>query len=390
MGFFDGLTNSVSDIFGGASNNAGTVAQAAPLIQPVTLPQVNAATGLGNSGVINSFDLATALNPGANQGIQTQSNLATALQNQANGVGPNPAQSALSQSTGQNIASQGSLEAGQRGASANVGLEGRQIAQQGAGIQQNAIGQAATLQAQQQLAAQNQLQTLAGTQVNQAQTGVNAENSAAQTNQGNLLGALQGYNTNQVSNVGTQNSANAGIAETNANNTGKAVGGLFQGAAAAPLLFASQGGETSQLLAKALSKRAMPDHMRSMAEIYHPKVLKMADGGPIDQPIQNDSSVNFNPLSEVEQLAPLVAAVAANKGAVVPGNPKVPGKNTQKNDVVPAMLTPKEIVLPLSVTQAKNPGEAAKAFVENIKGKSKDSDFKQALKDHVKNRKSKR
>jgi len=60
------------------------------------------------------------------------------------------------------------------------------------------------------------------------------------------------------------------------------------------------------------------------------------------------------------------AALAASRGAFVPGKAKVSG-DSQKNDTVPAMLSPGEVVLPRSVVNAKDPGKAAKDFVEHIK-----------------------
>ena len=388
-----GIVSGVSDLFGGATNNAGTVAQGANLIQPVTQQQVNQGTGTASNALGQALGYANQLQPGATQGLASQAALTQALQNEANGAGPNPAQAQLAQATGQNVNQQAALAAGQRGASQNVGLLAREVGQQGAGIQQAAAGQAATLGAQQQLAAQQQLQNLAGQQVGQAQQGIGVANQAAQQNQNALLGSLGQFNTNQVQNVASQNAANASIANNNANNSAGALGGLLNGAGGALAgnlfggggasagaatgvtagtqslidqfgglaLAAAKGGEipAQNILAQALSKKSFPDHMRAMAQIYHPKVMKMYCGGMAE-------------------------------GAVVPGEPDHPGKNLESQDKVPAMLTPKEIVLPLTVTQAKNPGEAAKAFVENIKGKSSESDFKQALRDHVKNRKSKR
>ena len=57
-------------------------------------------------------------------------------------------------------------------------------------------------------------------------------------------------------------------------------------------------------------------------------------------------------------------------GGTVPGQAMVKG-DSLKNDRVPAMLSPKEIVLPRSVTLSKNPGAAAKAFVDKIKASHK-------------------
>lgn len=385
-----GIVSGVSDLFGGATNNAGTVAQSANLIQPVSQDQVNNGQATANNAINQQQMLAQLLGGQGSQGMNTQSNLTQALTNQANGVGPNPAQAALNENTGQNIQGQAALAAGQRGAGSNVGLIARQVGQQGAGIQQQAVGQSAVLQAQQQLAAQQQLQQLASAQIGQEAGAVSNFNNSALNNQGQLLGALGGYNSAQVGNTGSQNSANAGIAQTNANNTAKTIGGAINGASAIPALFGAEGGEvdnSKEILAKALSKKQFPDHLRAIAEIYHPKVLKKADGGEIDQPIPDQGQDMF---ASVKSELPLLASgIAASKGAEVPGDPKVPGKNTLKNDVVPAMLTPKEIVLPLSVTQSKDPGEAAKLFVEHIKGKDS-GDFKEALRTHMKNRKSKK
>lgn len=377
---------SVTGLLGGGKNGAHTVAQSANLIQPVTETQVNQGLNTATQGLTTEQQLINAL---SNQGgVQNQSNVFNqdqGLVNQysdlASGLGPNPAQAQLAQSTGNNIAAQNALMAGQRGVGSNAGLLARQAAMQGANIQQQAVGQGATLQAQQELSALgakqgalNNLGSLATNQVGQQIGATNALNSTAQTNQNSLLNALGNYNSAQVGNVDTQNKANASIANNNANNTSDFIGGALNGLgasgilgsnASAGLALLAEGGEVDQaksILAQALAKKKMPDHMRGMAEIYHPNVLKMCDGG--------------------------MAKMA--EGAVVPGSPKVPGKNTVKNDVVPAMLTPKEIVLPLSVTQAKNPGEAAKSFVEHIKGKDSNGDFKQALREHVSKRKSKK
>lgn len=57
-------------------------------------------------------------------------------------------------------------------------------------------------------------------------------------------------------------------------------------------------------------------------------------------------------------------------GGHVPGKAKVAG-NSLKNDVVPAMLSPKEIVLPRTVTMSPDAPEKAKRFVEAIQAKNK-------------------
>lgn len=121
----------------GAANQAGAMTQQQGLNQ-----QLGAANGVGTQGQA----IAGLQNLAAQQ-----QGTAGMYQDIAQGRGPNPAQAALNQSTAQNVANQAALMAGQRGAGANVGLLARQAAQQGAATQQQAVGQAATLQANQQI-----------------------------------------------------------------------------------------------------------------------------------------------------------------------------------------------------------------------------------------------
>ncbi len=139
---------------GGANAVAGAMGQ-----------QGNLAGQLGGAGGIGA-------QTGAIGGLQ---DVLAQQQGVANGTGPNPAQAMLNQATGQNVANQAALMAGQRGAGANVGLMARQAAQQGAGIQQNAAGQGAAMQAQQQMNALNSMG-----QTNQAIAGVGSNLTAQQ------------------------------------------------------------------------------------------------------------------------------------------------------------------------------------------------------------------
>lgn len=242
--------------------------------------QLAGAGGVANqSGAMNQQQALNNQLAGAN-GINTQNQAIQGLQgtagmyqNIANGTGPNPAQAALNQATGQNVANQAALMAGQRGAGANVGLLARQAAQQGANTQQQAVGQGATMQAQQQL---NALSGLAGTQqaigglgttqagmqqagigaqgslaaqqiaqqqaqqqalANQANTvagqqiaATSANTGAALNNQGQLQGALQGINSNTVASQGNVNAANAGLANTQLGGQKDLIGGLLNAA----------------------------------------------------------------------------------------------------------------------------------------------------------------
>ncbi len=196
----------------------------------------NAQQGLGQQ---QSFLQALQAQNGAgnqSQVFQQQQALAGQLAQQAQGGGPNPAQAQLAQNTASNVANQSAMMAGQRGAGANVGLLARQAAQQGAATQQQSVGQAATMQAQQQLAAQQALGSqqanmanLAATQVGQQANATSGYSQAAQSEQANLLNALGQFNNANVGMTSNQNSANATIANTTAQGQQGMQGGMMQG-----------------------------------------------------------------------------------------------------------------------------------------------------------------
>lgn len=272
-------------------NGAGFQAQGTPLLNTASEQQANE---LYNQG---------------QKGIEFQRNFMGALQQQANGGGPNPALAQLAQSTGNNIAGTAALMAGQRGASANPGLLARQIGMQGGNLQQQAAGQAATLQAQQQLAAQNALGSAIG-----------GYNQTVQGMQGNVLGAAGNLNSARVGMQSNINNANAGIAGENAKTQGGMLNGLG-GLGAAMLL--NQGG-------------AVPDP-------YNCGGMVAKGSGPKSH----------------------ITAHMMKSGGQVPGRAQVAG-NSVKNDTVPAVLSPGEVVIPRSVMSAKDPPKAAAEFVRQV------------------------
>lgn len=381
-----GLFDTIGGILGINGNNNNFKAQQANITPGTDASQIgnaysNALPGIGNLGT-----LANNLASQGTAGQNSQDALTAALTNQMNGGGPNPAQAQLNQNTGNNIASQAALMAGQRGVGANPGLIARQIGQQGAGIQQNAVGQAATLQAQQQLAAQQQLQNLAGTQIGQQQNALTGYNQAAQGEQGILQGALANQNNAAVSSQNNANSTNAGVANNNANTS---AGALGSGLNAIGSVFGLPGLFSSGSSSKA-SGLASPSPATTGAQF--------ASGGEVnpksDQVPQSDRmSLQYYP-QHIQDMAHLYHSDAMMKdGGVVPGKAKVEG-DSLKNDVVPAKLSPGEVVIPRSVMESKNPGEAAKAFVEKLHGKysedgDEEGDFKSALKRAISTRKSK-
>lgn len=248
--------------------------------QRALLAALQGQNALGMQSGVAGQQQSLANQLGAANGLQTQQGAIQGLQGAAGmygdiaqGRGPNPAMAALNQATGQNVANQAALMAGQRGAGANAGLLARQAAQQGGALQQQAVGQGATMQAQQQI---NALQGLTGTQ--QAIGGMGGQQLAAQqaqqqamANQANLMAgqqigatqanaqaslanqaqlqqALQGVNASNVAAQGNVNAANASLANTQMQGQQAVTGGLMQGAGhVLGSMFGAKGGEVKKM-----------------------------------------------------------------------------------------------------------------------------------------------
>lgn len=307
------------------------------------------------SGLQQQQDFINAVN--AQNGLGNQANvfaqqqaLANQFQGVANGTGPNPALAQLNQTTGANVANQAALMAGQRGAGANVGLIGRQAAQQGGALQQQAVGQGATLQAQQQLAALSSLQqqqanmgNLAATQVGQQQNALAGFNQFAQGQQSNLFGAL-----------GQQNQLNAGITNANQASQNALTGGLLNAGGQAATMAATGG-------ASAAVPQSKPAQTAGTPSLLPQGQMYAAHGGVVPE-----GGCASHVTSHLEGLA--CGGQVMGEGGKVPGKAEVKG-DSYANDKVSAVLSPGEIVIPRSILEAKDPGEAAKAFVMAHLGK---------------------
>lgn len=261
---------------------------------------------------------------------QQQQGVAQQYQNIANGQGPNPAQMALNNATGQNVANQSALMASQRGAGANSGLIARQAAQQGAATQQQAAGQSAEMQAQQQLGAlsglsgqqqaiggtnqsvaaiagqqlaaqqsqqqalaaqaaqqvglqqqqQNMMSGVAGQQVSQEMGQNTATAQAALAREQQRQAAVGAQNTAAVQNQGNLNTGNVALATTNAQGKQGMLGGLLGGAGAAigagskayggEITRMAEGGDPMEASSPAVESPAMPSPQISSAPSFAP------------------------------------------------------------------------------------------------------------------------
>lgn len=258
-----GVAGAVGNALGTNNNFQATGATISP---GTNTAQLQGAYNGAQAGLTGAEALNNTLTPGVAQGASSQNILTNQLQSQALGGGPNPAQAALNQNTGQNIAQAAALAAGTRGAGTNAGLIASNAAQQGANTQQQAVGQGATLQAQQTLAAQNALENLAGTQVQQGTNAVQLNNQAQQNEQNILQGANTATNNANVSQQENINSTNAAVAAGNQNSNSGIIGGIGNAInSVGKFLGFAEGGQ-------------VPDHIMHMAKIYYPH---LAGGGAV-------------------------------------------------------------------------------------------------------------
>lgn len=287
-----------------AGTNAGQLNQAYTGVQGALT---------GQQGIVNQTQ------PGLAQGLSAQGTLSGQLANEAAGSGPNPAQAALNQNTAQNIEQQAALAANTRGAGANAGLIAAQNAQQGAATQQQAVGQGATLSAEQQLAAQQQQQALAATQVGQGAAATQNLSQQQQSEQNILQGTNNSYNNALVAGQSNANTVNAGVAAGNQAQAGNIFGGVLSGVSSA---------------------------------------LGFAKGGEVGGPQSHVGKW----LKAKEYCA---GGMAAKGGKVQAGRGEQAVKidDSLKNDKVPTLLSEGEIVIPRHITMHPNAPAMAAQFV---------------------------
>lgn len=398
------------------ANGAGFQAQGANIGNPVDLNQLNTAYGQTQNGLAQQQALLQALQ--GQNGIQNQSDVYNQLQGVANGQGPNPAQAMLANQTGQNVAQQNALMAGQRGSGANTGLLARQAAMQGANIQQQGVGQGAAMQAQQSLGALGQLGGIAGQQVGQQAQALTGYNQMAQNSQAQLLNALGQYQNAAVGMQGNINSVNGGIANTNAQGQQAMLGGILGGVGAGlgmakayggmiePKHFAA-GGEASgpqsfagkflsgwsSNSAPASSPQSTP--MSAMGNqnpgaqalntgltsfgrglgsvLSSPSPAIPPSSSPLDFGKSTESPISGFQLNQPQMMStesPVSGFQLKSGGGKVGGEAKVSG-DSLKNDDVPAMLSPGEVVIPRSVMNSKDPAGGAAKFVQAVLSRKK-------------------
>lgn len=324
-----------------------------------------------------------------NSNLQNEQNLAAQFAAEGRGQGPNPAQNALNQATGTNVANTAALMAGQRGAGSNVGLIARQAANAGAGIQQQSAGQAATLQAQQALNAQQNQAGLYGQVGNQ----ITGEQGANNTLFSAAANAQNSQNTGDINNYSMAQGINSQVAQNNANATNKTMGGLLGGASSVLSLLAKGGmvkGYDNGGMIQVPSFVTTPDSsgdssmdgpMSFAGKFLNSGSSSSGGGGGIGSALGGQAgaagfmskggAVPAMVSPGEEYLSPDKAkAVAAGKanplsGRKIPGKAKVKGDSYQ-NDTVPAKLKTGGVVIPRHIMESKDPANDAAKFVATV------------------------
>lgn len=323
--------------------------------------QMQTAYDQTQAGIKQQQDFVNALT--AQNGIQNQSQVYNQLQGMVNGTGPNAAQTMLNNSTGQNVANQAALMAGQRGASANPALIARQAAMQGANTQQQAVGQGAALQAQQSQNALNSAAGLATNQVGQQQTGLQNLNQDSLQQQSNILGLQQNANN---ANAGLAQGQQTGQFNLLGNLTGALGSSLIPKAKAEGgfITMADGGAVTAPVDIPHVPVRVPTPGNGPQSNVgKHLVGIMMAQGGKV-RALVSPGEVYLKPEEAKEVAKGKKSPMAGEK---IPGKPKVAGaKNSYANDTVPKELDEGGIVIPRSVTQGKDAEKKAAEFVKAI------------------------
>lgn len=408
----------------GGAGGTGFAAPARPidLTNPVNALQISDAYNNSNNSMQAQNELLAALQ--SQNGIGNQSQVYNQYQDIAAGNGPNPAKAMLAQSTGANVANQAALMAGQRGAGSNVGLLARQIGQQGAATQQQAAGQAATMQAQQSLNALTGAGNIANTQVGNQVGQTNANVQARQSEQQQLLNAQAAYNNAQVGMQSNINNANTHLASIGMNAFPSLLGGAAQGASSGAAAgggggaeggevtkhgFMADGGDASafqgpqskfgQFLAGQGSTggpqtdamamddpgtaAAMLAMQQGVAKGVNKGVQAMRQPGSNSTPSESVGGASAMAGGPNDAGSPTANANPyAAKGGMIhdyrsgghvnvsnPSQKAVKPGNSYANDKIPAVLSEGEVVIPRNVMQGKDPINDSAKFVAAVLAK---------------------
>jgi hypothetical protein len=343
MSIFGDIGQIAGAVLGMGAGGSGGNRPDIQLQTPVTAAQATEQYGNVQAGLSQQQQLINAMNQAGGQNVYGgQMGLIGQLQQQAAGQGPNPAQTMLAQNSANAAQQQAALMAGQRGTGGNAGLMARQIGNQGAMQQQQMAGQAATLGAQQQLAAQQQLGQQQAQMAGQLSQGVGQFGQQAQGAYGQTLGGINAQNQAQIGKGGVDYQTYAADQKKQAGALG-GLGAALQGGLGNAI--GDLGGAALSGLGSMFGPAAAAAGSSGGAGL----LMALSQGGEVpnhDGP-RSKAGMHFRNMKS---------------GGNVAGTAKVAG-DSQKNDNQPAMLSPGEIVIPRSITTGKNAPAKAAEFV---------------------------
>ena len=250
-----------------------------------------------------------------------QDSFLDSLTARAEGRTPSLAEMQLQSSLAQNQANAAGFMASQRGM--NPALAARNVLGQQAGMAQQTAGQGAMLRAQEQLAAEQAL--------------------------GQALQGFRGQDQNMfgMSSQGQQGQNQLSAQMGNADRDARLRLAELQSADAARR-------EEAAARRREENRSILGGGLDSLGKLFSASGAMGGGGGASDVPAMN---------------APVSAPYSGMAdGGEVPGRAEVKG-DSPKNDKVLALLSPGEVVVPRSVVDDDDPGEAAKAFVEACRAK---------------------
>jgi hypothetical protein len=336
-------------------------------------PLTGFASALTAQNSFNSVAPTTAQTVG-NQ----QAGLAGQLQGEAAGGGPNPAQQQLQQNTQANAQTAANQYAANR--SLSPGLSARMSGTTGAQLNQQGIGQSGVQQAQQQIAAQQQLQGLTG----QEQSGAlssDAINAATSQNNANAVNSQQ---QGILGGVGQAFSAFGGyrggrVPFPKRMDTGGAIpdpGGV-----------STSSTSTSTAAPATPAAVAVPQAAPASTPPSGPSPASQAAAsgsgggqaiGSIFGGVQSMVGKLLQGLVSSGDAKGGMSALAGSQGGKVQAHSPhqqagVPG-DSKKNDTVPALLSPGEVIIDRdTMADPGIPGQMARALAKHIEAKKKGS-----------------
>lgn len=352
--------------FQAASDTTGKTAQSAALEQLGSIVQNGGSTSINQANLENNINQTNQAMQAARAGIDED-----AQQRGVSGGGLQYINKLMNEQSNAEQAHQGAVQAG----SDNAQLALQALANQGT------LGSTMQGQANQSQQAQAEAAAQIAQYNSQLQSAANQYNTQnANAAQAANLGNAQDISNNNVGNANLRTQYNAQIPQTIFQDQMAKAGGVANAygnqAKLAQQQATNQNNFTGSLIGAgsklgaayltggaSLAPQAAGSAMKNTAGTYNA--------------YQDPNDAGFSQGGEVGTSAPCYAQggevhdheLCMKAGGDVPGEAEVPG-DSPDNDTVPARLSPHEIVLPRSVSQAPNAPQAAAQFVGQVKQNS--------------------